>query len=617
MTKVQFINDSAQVLQENKKTYAGETVKSIEEATIANFLYLHGVTYRYEANYPFDTRDEEHVQYRPDFYLPDYDIYIEHFGVNQAMKTPWLSEIEEKKYVDGMVWKRMIHQKYNTTLIESFSYYHQNGILLERLEENLLAHGVRFREIDYQDIFSAVFDQTNNNYLREFIQLLRTFISLFKSNNYSEVKFEEFRIENRKKQKNHFLRKRTELFFDMIQPIYKAYQQRLIEIQAVDFHDMINVATDIVRLGKVSLPYKYIIIDEYQDIATSRYQLIKAIKDQTNAKVMCVGDDWQSIYRFAGSDIELFSKFEKYFGKYELIRIEKTYRNAQDIIDIAGRFMMQNPHQYRKNLISDKRIAQPVQIFGYQQNILEALEKVLHAIVQEYGETAEIMLLGRNNFDVSIFDKSPFYSKKEDRQAERLMITYQPLPRLTMYFLTVHRSKGLEADNVIVINAADSLTGFPNKITDDPVLSWVLTGFDDYPFAEERRLFYVALTRTKNRTYLLVPDNRPSLFVKELIEKQHLPYQIIGTMQSVNRLPRCSQCKTGHLVIRKRGHHEFLGCTNYPTCDCTIHDTTILIQPIQCPVCGGYLVNRKGKYGKFYGCSNYPTCKHKTQTVTL
>lgn len=182
VSKASFARTQSEQLGRNLKTVAGESVKSLEEVMVANFLFLRGVAYEYERPYEHDTRDEAHSQYRPDFYLPEYGIYIEHFGVNEQVKAPWLSEIEEAKYIEGMDWKRSLHGQHKTTLIESFSYYNKQGVLLEKLEQNLLKHGVQFREVDYKEVFDAVFEQTNNNYLAEFMKLLGTFISLFKSN---------------------------------------------------------------------------------------------------------------------------------------------------------------------------------------------------------------------------------------------------------------------------------------------------------------------------------------------------------------------------------------------------------------------------------------------------
>lgn len=416
---------------------------------------------------------------------------------------------------------------------------------------------------------------------------------------------------NRRSKQDRFLKKRAELFLELTQPIYAEYQTSLKERQAIDFNDMINQATDIVQAGKVQLGYRYIIIDEYQDISQSRFRLVKAIQEQTSAKVMCVGDDWQSIFRFAGSDLELFTQFGEFFGAYELLRIEKTYRNSQQLIDVAGKFVMQNPRQYRKNLRSDKRTSSPVRVIGYQQNIIAAAESVIREIVIEYGEETEIMLIGRNNFDIRVLEKSPKFSQQYNRIMGRYEISYKPYPNLTLFFLTAHRSKGREADHVILLNAANSQLGFPNRIADDPVLLWVLTNGDDFEFAEERRLFYVALTRTRNRTYILAPDRRMSLFVKELIEDQRVPYQLAPNVESVEENPPCPKCKAGRLVIRTNQYGRFVGCTNFPMCDQTLKDVEILEHPIQCSECGGYMVKRRGKFGSFYSCHNYPRCDYK------
>ena len=119
--ELQNINKAEeQKLKIDKKTINGEQVKSIEEVIIANYLYLNGVKYIYEYQYPYDIEDNYRKIYRPDFYLPDYDVYIEHFGVNRDYKAPWLSEIEEQKYVEGIHWKRELHKENNILL--SFKY---------------------------------------------------------------------------------------------------------------------------------------------------------------------------------------------------------------------------------------------------------------------------------------------------------------------------------------------------------------------------------------------------------------------------------------------------------------------------------------------------------------
>ncbi|MFE7062060.1 UvrD-helicase domain-containing protein [Sutcliffiella sp. NPDC057660] len=587
-------------------TYGGERVKSLEEFIIANFLFLNGINYEYEKDYPHLTANESYRQYKPDFYLPDYDLYIEHFGVNEKYKAPYLSKMEEEKYIEGMQWKRNLHREHGTTLIETYSFYNKQGNLLKKLESSLKKNRVEFKEINFQELFSVLYDQINDRYFVEFKKLIGTFINLFKSKGYTTSEFIRFSEENKKVQNHRFLQIRNQIFFSLVEPIYGYYQDFLAKTKEIDFNDMINAATDIVKQGKLSFPYKYIIIDEYQDISQSRFNLVNAIRSNTKAKIMCVGDDWQSIYRFAGSDVQLFTKFRDYFGQHKLLRIENTYRNSQELIDIAGKFVMKNPNQYTKDLKSYKTNNYPIRILGFSRNqILLPLFKAIEEIVSLYGPETEIMLLGRNNFDIKILDGNTSFKVSSNSK-----VTYFKYPKLKISFLTVHRSKGLEAENVILLNAKNSTVGFPNKISDDPVLNWVLNDSDVFEFAEERRLFYVAVTRTKNTTYILAPESDQSSFVKELRSDYKIDYESDGEHMFTN--PNCPRCQSGHLLVRENGSGgQFLGCSNYPGCDYTLNNIEVIHEQINCSVCGGYMVRRKGRNGKpFYGCSYYPKCSN-------
>jgi DNA helicase IV len=601
----EYVQKHTQELAKTHSTYQGEQVKSLEEFMIANFLFLNGIEYCYEQPYPYDTADENYRQYKPDFYLPDYELYIEHFGVNEHFQTPHLSKMEQQIYLEGMEWKRQLHKENKTKLIESYSFYNKDGILLEKLEENLKKHHVEFREVDFKELFNNIYDQTNDRYFSEFKKLIGTFINLFKSNGYDSSKFETFHTENNSKLRHFFYKKRNQIFFYLVEPIYRYYQDQLLQLKEIDFNDMINLATNLVKQGKVTFQYKYIIIDEYQDISHSRFNLINAIREQTKAKIMCVGDDWQSIYRFSGSDVQLFTKFGNYFGQHELVRIEKTYRNSQQLIDIAGQFVMKNPSQYKKELTSDKDNPYPLRILGFKGNqILVPLLSAIDEIVSLYGDETDILLLGRNNFDIKILDGVSLF--KVSRDGTRII--FQKYPRLEITFLTIHRSKGLEANNVILLNAKNSTVGFPNKISDDPILSWVLTDKEEFWFAEERRLFYVAVTRTKNTTYILTPEGQESTFIKELRSDYDI-YNESTELQTLTH-PSCPRCQTGQLVVRENtSNKKFLGCSNYPGCGYTLKHIEVLNNQIKCTSCGGYMVKRKSRYGKyFYGCSYYPRC---------
>ena len=585
-------------------TISGERVKSLEEVTIANFLYLHGVNYTYEKKYPNDTGDPYRKHYKPDFYLEDYDIYLEHFGINEHGRAPWLSSVEEKKYLNGIRWKRQVHQKNMTTLIETYSYQNKRGQLNVALDRLLQSKGVKYQEVDLKEIYEKVFAQKEDRYFKEFKKLLKTFIELFKSNGYSASDFATL-YKKAFQEKNDFLRKRSVLFLFIVKPIYHLYQEYLGETGQIDFNDMINQATELIKSGRVSSDYKYIIVDEYQDISVSRYRLIYELKKQTNAQVVAVGDDWQSIYRFSGSDINLFTDIDNYFGYTEKVKIEKTYRNSQQLIDTSGRFIMMNPEQIKKQLISDKSSQVPISIFGYDKDTVTAVKSAIDLMFSVAETKKEILILGRTNFDINIFNEQEEF--EIIKNVKETIIKYDRYPESKITFSTVHKAKGVEAENVIVLNLENTLLGFPNKISDDPVLSLVLTDQDEYEFAEERRLFYVALTRTKNFLILMAYDHNPSLFVDELRRDYNVPYRMSSGVGSIWNYPHCPRCKKGVLVLRTYNTDcsQFLGCSNYPQCDYTVDDIGILNNTLVCNWCGGFMVP---KGNGSYRCTNYPFC---------
>lgn len=312
-------------------------------------------------------------------------------------------------------------------------------------------------------------------------KLIITFINLFKTNNYNFKYFLK-------------IKKNIDLI-SIIIDIYYLYEEELRSTNSIDFNDMIVRAIINVKNNYIK-KYKYIIVDEYQDTSYVRYLLLKEIIKKTGAKIICVGDDYQSIYRFNGCNLNMFLNFKKYFGYTKVLKINNTYRNSQELIDVAGNFIMKNKRQLYKKLKSSKRLYRPIKII-YGNN----LKKSLDVIIKKYQN---ILILGRNNFDINRFfkvDKDGYIDYRD----------------INIRYLTIHASKGLEEDCVVIINMCDDILGIPNKIKDDKILKYVNSNKDIYPYEEERRLFYVALTRTKNEVYLLVDKRNPSIFIKEII----------------------------------------------------------------------------------------------------
>lgn len=630
--KISLIEQSKRA---NKVSLKNEKMRSKEEVLIANFLYLNGINYEYEMEYPFDSNDNFRKKYKPDFYLVDYDIYLEHFGINKDMKAPWLSKIEEKKYIDGMEWKRKVHRENGTTLIESFSYFNENNLLQFNIKKLLGENNVKFTVPDFRAIYKNLFIESEDRYFGEFKKLIKTFIGLSKSNLIDVSKLRNIYDHTRENETNEFLRNRTMLFLDIVIKIYANYEQYLHKIDEIDFNDMINQACELISGNRYKFPVKYIIVDEYQDIATNRYKLIDVIKKQNEAILFAVGDDWQSIYKFTGSNISLFTKFENFNYRSEINQINKTYRNSQELIDLAGNFIMKNDTQIKKKLKSDINFSNPIRYVRFNDKYDKVLSiiKILDELANVFIEQSTVFLLGRNNFDIDflkletvpesrtnenkneydqILKTNELLGKFEIRRVEdELRVFYRDKSTFEIKFLTVHKSKGLEADNVIVLNLENSLTGFPNRIADDPVLNLVQENFEEIEFAEERRLFYVALTRSKNFVYLLVPEH-PSVFISELVKDNKIKIENIYSFERSNALEtvECNVCKTGNMVVREDSNgKKFLGCNNFPKCQNTISDISLVNNKIICPICGGYMVKRLGKFGDFYGCTNYPYCR--------
>lgn len=341
--------------------------------------------------------------------------------------------------------------------------------------------------------------------LKSLKQLIATFIHLYKAN------YPNFEYYKKIFKKVKFLKK-DYMLLKIIYSIHKLYEDELCSSLEVDFDDMLHLATNYVNNNGFPYSCDYVIIDEYQDTSYSRFLLINAILEKTKAHILAVGDDFQSIYRFTGCNLNIFLNFKKYFKDSVILKIENTYRNPIELIKIAGNFVMKNKKQLKKKLKSNIHLINPIQI-AYYNNKKEIFKKLILKIYNEYK--SEIMILGRNNKDINSVIDEDFYLDKDK-------LVYIKNKNINMKYYTVHKSKGLESDNVIIINMEDKILGFPSQLEENKILKYVLNQKEYYPFEEERRLFYVALTRTKNRVYLLVPNIKQSIFFKELIKNYKL-----------------------------------------------------------------------------------------------
>ena len=682
-----------------RETLNNEIVRSYEELYIANFLFIYGIKYTYEKIYSYPNKNFEREfnkfkeflfsfneeipdelknditkdllnltdifeeyeikDYLPDFYLDDYNIYIEHFGLNRNCENHLIGGKSSEEYVKEMEWKRKVHKKYGTTLIETFSYYQSENRLLTRLAEKLQAQGVEFNEIEYREVYRILLENKTIKEWEDFIVLLKTFIELFKGNNYDETKFKEF-YDYVGGLKDSFSKDRTIAFLKIVEEIYNDYEAYLLKIKKIDFNDMINKASDCIVKNGLDLPYKYIIVDEYQDTSFTRYNLLRNICDSIGAKIMVVGDDWQSIYSFSGCDVNIFTKFDNFFDVCETRYIEKTYRNSQQLIDASSNFVMKNPDQTRKELKSSKSLKYPIKLVNFDNDFDEILkfELIIKNIInQSTFKNKKILILGRNNKDIfnllKNFNVENEYGKRkfeilgdEDklRRNKFVKIVYRESPDVNIEYRTVHQSKGLECDNVILINLKNWKAGFPNKMVDDPVLNFVKRNGDSFSYAEERRLFYVALTRTKNNVYLLAPYFKSSVFIQELendvnVELLNLENNKLETLKNIEKngeryaIPtklKCPVCKTGIVLLESFWNNgklnRVLKCSHNmapPFNRCNWKggyygsELKDLDDIKHCPNCDGILIKRRRHSDghPFLGCTNFKEtgCRGKSK----
>ena len=428
---------------DNLFSLKGEKVNFKEEKDICNFLYFNGIVYNYD-------------NISSEFYLYEYDRYIR------------FSKKKRKR-------------------IGKIIYICESDDVIYKLDNELKRIGFSYKGVNYNDIWRML--NRDENLLFKVSSYFETIINLIKSNQYN--------IDDLYEGIPSYL----------VRPLYLEYERFLKENNVVDFNDMINEATRLVKENLFVHNYDYVIVDEYQDISKARFNLLKALRKQKNYNLFCVGDDFQSIYRFSGSDISLITHFDRYWGKTNVSRIENTYRFSDKLAKISGNFVMKNSNQIRKNIKGFESTENPIQVISYDEvvNILNSLPNF-----------STVYMLGRYNKDIDILREYYDLSVLYDSYNKSVSIIYDKRIDLNIEFLTVHKSKGLQADYTFVINNKDSEMGFPSKIIDDEFTKSLLDYSDDYPYAEERRLFYVALTRCKIKCFLVTVKGCESTFIDEI-----------------------------------------------------------------------------------------------------
>ena len=492
-------------------------VRSEQEQKICFVLSSFGIKFRYEEPYEHQLADEMHSQYRPDFSIyfkqegVTKRIYLEHFGVDEHGLVPaWFAkdkgityEEADQKYNDGITWKKAAHEKFGTQLLVTSSADFHYSDIRDKLRKLLDDTGVPIQEKTDEELYDLVLPKGSKQE-KTFIRLVVTFVTLVKSSCKS-VKEVLQQAKNADDERSVFIIKH------IFQPVYERYVNALSDSNQIDFTDAILQATEICRSSH-PVEYDYIIVDEFQDISVDRYNFLKVLREgNPPAKLYCVGDDWQSIYRFSGSDMALFNQFPEYFGATEINKIETTYRFGEPLVSLSSNFIQRNKAQIQKNIHSfSSEMRTELEFYAYDRR---DYCNTIGQLVAFIPSDKSIFLLGRYSFD-DYYLSFMYQSIKEGNRF------YYVIGGRKIEFLTVHKSKGLEADYVILLQCNKDTYGFPSQVSDDPVLNYVLTKSDQFPYGEERRLFYVAITRAKIKTLILYDKRFPSVFVDEFLHPE-------------------------------------------------------------------------------------------------
>ena len=512
-------------------------IRNKEEELVANWLYIHQLSYERRKEVP-------NLKQRADFAIGN--LYLDVFALDKNGNSLLGDACQKEVSVRRKAYKRA-----ELKHIELWSYEWGECLAFENLKQNLREAGLKPHRMPEQEIFEAIPKSEYEHFLRQ----ISGFLSLYK-NGLHDIK----KLRERTGKWPKYEKYRAELFLDIFENLYNKYQEYLEVEHLYDFADMINSATELVESEPDCMAgYEYILLDEVQDLSPNRLRLVRAILNKNpNCRLFAVGDDWQSIYRFTGSNLELIERFESYFGRHvRRSLIETTHRFGAPTVVKSSKFIQQNQSQAHKK-VRGLKTETPIKIILSKTDIknrkseVDGFRNAIGDMLATYSEESllkmQLQIISRFNHDLSFITDVP-----EARiEKEKIFWRLESGKELQFEFCSIHKSKGITRDIVIVLNMNDDLMGMPAQRENDPLIDMLLSEQEPYPFAEERRLFYVALTRARKATYLIAKEKKPSPFLFELSEELR-----------ETRGERCPRCEIGELIRKESKFGTFKYCSNY------------------------------------------------------
>ncbi len=500
--KAQIDREMAVRDRKEQKTYLtlkGETVKSKSERDIADWLFRHNVRYFYEPE--INVKD---FSFKPDFYIPQADLFLEH-----KSELSYPTEEKEKQFQEGGRNCVITHEKMmNDSNLFNLA---MERIILGRISEELDTGSA----LSYEEEFRSYHDKVN-----EFLNLVLRLQSMMKT---EDSDFDEVLT---KAQKNEHERVRN--FFDIAIPLIKEYKTYCTNRSYLEFEDLIILTIKLLKehpeaRDRYQQKFKYIMVDEFQDVNSLQVKLLDAIVTPST-QLFCVGDDWQAIYGFRGSNVDYIVNFEKHYPECDIHKLDVNYRSTQTIVGASNEVIKHNKNQIPKEVSAFKQNPSHIEIYRTRKPGADDVDFFIEKL-------RDLKNKGYNPEDILVLSRRSKMASPYFEAAKR--------NKLFASFKTIHASKGLEAKAVFIVGLSEGSGGFPDVWLDDVIFRVVKDIKYDNLLEEERRLFYVAITRAKEELFLITDLGNESQFIEE-IPSAFFKKPVQAKSESNNRI--CSAC---------------------------------------------------------------------------
>ncbi len=469
--------------EKNYTTLNGTKVRSKSEQFIADWFYRHSIKFEYEP-----TLKITGFVFNPDFYIPDANLYIEH-----KSDISYPTKDKEAQFKEGNL----------LCVITSESMTRDSALFnhtLDKIVKNRLP-------ANYHKTITLNYNEEFNGYhkdVKDFVQQILRITDM--------IKVENINIETVLEKARKDQHERVRGFYELAIPILKKYNNYCTDKSYLDFSDLILRSTSLFQnhndiANKYRSQYQYILVDEFQDVNNLQVELIKLLLT-ANTQLFCVGDDWQSIYGFRGSNVNYIVEFEKHFENAKTIKLNLNYRSTQNIVGASNEVIKHNKFKIDKDVHASKVSEHKIVVFSgnkEEDNIQYCLDKVKE-LLEEGISNDDILFLYRRNhmFSPGLYSDKPSYKKTFDEE------------NIKVQAKTIHASKGLEAKVVFIVGLTEGNGGFPDIWLEDRIFQVIKKADFDLLMEEERRLFYVAITRAKDKLFLITQKGNESRFLKEI-----------------------------------------------------------------------------------------------------